>query len=229
MARERYSLTVSFIDPPLPFSRNLINTFVGTIKRAYRRNQDSYDASIGHTIASFRFMLYESVKYYLPGDMQGISGAIVTLENNAIVVHQGMRTLRSYPVGTSEHDDPWTSFPNNTRGAPGAAASNADQLRLFSAAELNAPGDLMGLSYFLGHCGTPEAGLRAVHLYLPYGGFADERVRRYLQVWTVYRAGGDGSPDRGPSRPPPSTVPIESTPEPVVRLRDQRPADSPGE
>lgn len=210
--------------PPLPFSSSVLDAYVATIERAYRLNQDSYDPTIGHTIASFRFMLYETIRYYLPGDMREVAGAIVTLENNAIVVHEGTRTLRSYPVGSSEHDDPWRSFPNNTRGAPATAASNADQLQLFRVEELLSQIDIQGLNYFLGHCGNPEAGLRAVHLYLPYGGVADERVHRYLQVWTVYRADGGTHPLPEPPPRSSSAAHTELTPEPVIRLRsaDQR-------
>lgn len=202
--------------PPLPFSQPLLDRYVAVIQRAYDVNEEHHDPDLGHTDGSFFYLLYESIKYFLPGALSDIRAALVELDSNAVVVTEGTRSLRSYHIGASEYDDPWTSFPKNDRGAPATAAHNAEQLRIFSDEQLVAPGEIAGLHYILGHCGTPERGLRAVYLCLPYGAFADDRIRRYLHVWPIFRPDGTTVTPAYTERPPSQSPVVQVSRAPVT-------------
>ena len=198
----------------MPFTRPLLDAYVATLAHAYEANAQLIDPDLGHDEATFRYKLYKSVKHLVPGNIRDLE-ATVESDSGALVVRQNGNSMRSYAIGRSEFDDPWTSFPLNEHGAPAAAAQNADQLRLFP--DLGA-GDATwtpGAIYILGHCGTYLTGLRAVHLCLPSGSRADETIKRWIWVRTIYRAGTDRpplwQPPDGPRPVAPPVVPIPPT------------------
>jgi hypothetical protein len=203
---------------PLPFSRPLLDAYVSTMAFAYEANAQLIDPDLGHDEATFRYMVYKSLKHLVPGNIRDL-GATVESDNGALVVRQGGNSLRSYAIGRSEHDDPWTSFPLNRNGAPAAAAQNADQLRLFPDLGAGEATWAPGATYILGHCGTHLTGLRAVHLCLPHGSHADETVKRWIWVRTIYRADMDRPPLWPlPDRPRPVAPPVVPIP-PMVGIR----------
>jgi hypothetical protein len=207
---------------PLPFSRPLLDACVATLAALYEANAPLIDPDLGHDEATFRYMNYKSFKHLIPGNVRSL-GVQVESDNGALVIREGSCNLRTYAIGRSEHDDPWTSFPLNRNGAPAAAASNADQLRLFP--DL-APADATwspGATYILGHCGTYLNGLRAVHLCLPYGSQADETVKRWIWLRTLYRADTDGPAAWPmPNGPRPAVPPVVPT-RPSVIIRPTQP------
>ena len=167
-------------------------------------------------------MVYKSLKALVPGNVRGL-GAQVQSDNGALVVRQDGNSLRSYAIGRSEHADPCTSFPLNRNGAPAAAAQNADQLRLFPDLGVGDATGASGATYILGHCGTYLTGLRAVHLCLPYGNHADETVKRWIWVRTIFRADMDRAPlGPMPDRPRPVAPPVVPVP-PIVGIRTSQP------
>lgn len=203
---------------PLPFSPEVLAAYVGAIRQAYEANGDKIDPEIGHNEGSFRYLVYQTTTFFLPGAMRGLSVEIEQ-DNNALVVREGGRGLRAYPIGTSEFDNPWESFPTNRGGAPAAAALNRMQMPLFDEATLHPRSDGLGTEYILGHCGTSIDGLRAVHLCLPVGFSSDETVRQWAWVRTIFRAGTDEMPAWVPTPGPVPIAPIVVTPQPVVALR----------
>jgi hypothetical protein len=207
---------------PLPFSRPLLDAYIATLATSYEANAQLIDPDLGHDEATFRYMVYKSVKALVPGNVRGL-GAEVDSDSGALVIQQGSNSLRSYGIGRSEFDDPWTSFPLNRNGAPAAAAQNADQLRLFPDLSASDATWAQGATYILGHCGTFVTGLRAVHLCLPYGSSADETVKRWIWVRTLYRADTDQPPLWSPpDGPRPVAPPIVPSP-PQVGIRASQP------
>ncbi len=205
---------------PLPFSRPLLDAYVGTLAQAYEANGPLIDPDLGHNEGAFRYLVYQTANYLLPGNLRGLR---VDLEqdNNTLVLRENGNKLRAYPIGRSEKDDPWTSFPTNRHGAPAAAAENG-QLELFSRIEVDPLAVREGTNYILGHCGTSLTGLRAVHLCLPVGRSYEETIRRWVWVRTIYRADTDQLPltlaPIGPNAPSPPVV--SSPPQVAIRQRD---------
>jgi hypothetical protein len=79
----------------------------------------------------------------------------------------------------------------------------------------------LGTEWILGHCGTSISGLRAVHLCLPVGLSADETIRQWAEVHTIYRA-DTGDLSMGSQRPTgPLPVAPVVTPPPLVALRPE--------
>jgi len=213
---------------PIPFSREVLDVYVGVIRQAYEANGDRIDPDLGHTEGSFRYLLYQTITNFLPGAMREFDDTRIEQDNSVFVVRQGAFGLRAYPIGTSEFDDPWTSFPSNRGGAPAAAAQNQIQMAMFPEATLHPESAGRGTEYILGHCGTSITGLRAVHLCLPVGSRSDETVRQWATVQTIYRAGtDDGSLTWLPSPSPLPVAPVVVTPPPMVALRtdDEQAAD----
>jgi hypothetical protein len=204
-------------EPP-PFSREVLDAYIGVIAQAYEANGDRIDPDLGHNEGSFRYLLYQTITHLLPGAMRGLDVRIV-LDNSVFVIREGAFGLRSYPIGTSEFDNPWQSFPSNRGGAPAAAALNQMQIAMFPEETLHGEKIGIGTEYILGHCGTSMTGLRAVHLCLPVGFSYDETVRQWAQVNTIYRA--DSNEPAAPQRPskPLPVAPIVVTPQPLVALR----------
>ena len=217
LARFRYGSGVK-THGSLPFSREVLDAYLGVIGQAYEANGDRIDPDLGHNEGSFRYLLYQTITHLLPGAMKDLDVRIV-LDNSVFVIREAEYGLRSYPIGTSEFDNPWQSFPSNRGGAPAAAALNQMQIAMFPEETLHGEKAGVGTEYILGHCGTSMAGLRAVHLCLPVGFSYDETVRQWAQVYTIYRADSDESaaPLR-PSRPLP-VAPVVVTPPPLVALR----------
>lgn len=207
--------------PPLPFSPAVIDAYVGTINQAYDLNGDRIDPEIGHNEGAFRYLVYQTISFLLPGNMRGLPVQIVQ-DNNSLVVREGERGLRAYPIGSSEFDNPWESFPTNRGGAPAAAARNSIQMSMFEETELHPESDGQGLEYILGHCGTSLLGLRAVHLCLPLGLYLDEKtIRQWGWVRSVWRADRDGPP-MPTTRPGPSPIaPVVLTPRPSISIKPQ--------
>lgn len=203
---------------PLPFSSQVLDAYVCVIRQAYEANGDRIDPDLGHNEGSFRYLLYQSVTHFLPGAMRDLNVRIEQ-DNSAFVVREGAFGLRAYPIGTSEFDDPWTSFPSNRGGAPAAAAQNQIQMAMFPEETLHPKSAGVGTEYILGHCGTSIGGLRAVHLCLPVGSSFDETVRQWAQVHTIFRADTDQSPARLRPAGPLPIAPIVVTPPPIVVLR----------
>jgi hypothetical protein len=210
---------------PLPFSRKVLDAYIGVIRQAYEANGDRIDPDLGHNEGSFRYLLYQTITHFLPGAMRHLDVRIEQ-DNSVFVVREGAFGLRAYPIGTSESDDPWTSFPSNRGGAPAAAAQNQVQMAMFAEETLH-PRSQGGTEYILGHCGTSIAGLRAVHLCLPVGSSFDETVRQWARVHTIFRADTDESPAWLPAPGPLPVAPIVVTPQPIVALRpdDEQTAD----
>jgi hypothetical protein len=203
---------------PSPFSSQVLDAYVKVIGQAYEANGDRIDPDVGHNEGSFRYLVYQSITYFLPGAMRDLDVRIER-DNSVFVIREGAFGLRAYPIGSSEFDDPWRSFPLNRGGAPAAAAQNRLQLAMFPEEALHLGIAGVGTEYILGHCGTSITGLRAVHLCLPVGLSADETVRQWAQVHTIYRADSDESTlSRQPaaaSRVAPTVV----APPPLVALR----------
>jgi hypothetical protein len=203
---------------PLPFSVDVLDAYVMTLAQAYEANGPLIDPELGHSEGAFRYLVYQTVLHFLPGNLRGLRVGLEE-DNNALVLIENGNRLRAYPIGRSELDDPWTSFPTNRHGAPAAAAANA-QLPLFRPEDLTPALGSMGTNYILGHCGTSLTGLRAVHLCLPVGRSFDETVRRWHWLKTIYRADSDQLPlalqATGPIPPAPTVI----TPPPTVTLRE---------
>lgn len=209
----------------LPFSREVLEAYVAVIGQAYEANGDRIDPDLGHNEGSFRYLLYQTITHLLPGAMKHLAVRIVQ-DNSVYVVREGAFGLRSYPIGTTELEDPWRSFPSNRGGAPAAAATNQMQIAMFPEETLHPENAGVGTEYILGHCGTSMTGLRAVHLCLPVGFSYDETVRQWAQVHTIYRTDRDDdvAAPRLPTGPLP-IAPIVVTPPPLVALRsDEEPA-----
>lgn len=200
-----------------PFTRDLLGRVVDTLRHVYEVNRDHTDTELGHDETSHGVLLYKSITHFLPGNVAGLRRVRSEIQNGSLLVREGDYALRCFRIGYTEFDDPWTSFPHNRGAAPAMAASNAEQLRLFD--NLGGAGEPEGLEYIVGDCGNWLGGLRAVHLCLPLGR-ADERVRQWLALETIYRADEDEALDRWPIVTP--EPPITPTPEPVVRLRPSR-------
>lgn len=213
---------------PIPFSQAVLEAYIGVIREAYEANGDRIDPDLGHNEGSFRYLLYQTVTNFLPGAMREFVNVRIVQDNSVFVVRQGAFGLRAYPIGTSEFDDPWMSFPSNRGGAPAAAAQNQIQMAMFPEAALHPESAGRGTEYILGHCGTSIAGLRAVHLCLPVGSTADETVRQWATVHTIYRADADGSRPQLLGPAPLPVAPVVVTPLPVVALRadDEQSADA---
>jgi len=111
---------------PIPFSDAVIDAYIGVIRQAYEANGDRIDPDLGHNDGSFRYLIYQTITHFLPGAMRPFEDVRIEQDNSVFVVRQGAFGLRAYPIGTSEFDDPWTSFPSNRGGAPAAAAQNQD-------------------------------------------------------------------------------------------------------
>lgn len=208
----------------LPFSREVLEAYLSVIGQAYEANGDRIDPDLGHNEGSFRYLLYQTITHLLPGAMKDLDVRIVE-DNSVFVVREGVYGLRSYPIGTTEFDDPWRSFPSNKGGAPAAAAANQMQIAMFPEETLHAGTAGVGTEYILGHCGTSIAGLRAVHLCLPVGYSYDETVHQWAEVQTIYRADRDDDlvAPLGPTGPRP-IAPSVITPPPLVALRsDEEP------
>src|SRR5688500_12539365 len=88
-----------------PFSRKVLDAYVGVIEHAYEVNGDLIDPDIGHTEGGFRYLLSLSIMHFLPGAMRDLDIRIVR-DNNVFVVREGSFGLRTYAIGTSEFDDP---------------------------------------------------------------------------------------------------------------------------
>lgn len=205
--------------PPdsLPFSSLLLDRTVATLRHVYEVNRDHTDVDLGHDETSHGVLLYKSTNHFLPGNVANLPGVRSEIDSGSLRVRERNWAFRCFRIGYTEHDDPWRSFPHNRSAAPAMAAGNVDQLRLFE--ELGDPRAVGGLEYIVGHCGNALGGLRAVHVCLPLGR-ADERVRQWLRVTTIYRADqADGDQGIWPAAPQPSTPPAEG---PVVRLRPTR-------
>lgn len=200
-----------------PFSPYLLRSTTETLHHVYGVNRDHTDPDLGHDETSHGVLLYKSINHFLPGAIAALPGVRSEIESGSLRVIEGDRSFRCFRIGYSEFDDPWTSFPHNRGAAPAMAASNVEQLRLFD--HLNSGIEPAGLEYILGHCGSWLRGLRAVHLCLPLGR-ADERVRQWLSVMTLYRADADEGRGLQPVFVP--HAPIAPTPEPTVRLRPTR-------
>jgi len=208
---------------PLPFSRPLLDAYIATLASVYDANAPLIDPELGHDEALFRYMNYKSIKHMVPGNVRGLTDVQVESDNGALVVRQGSCLLRSYAIGRSERDDPWVSFPLNRNGAPAAAAQNADQLRLFDDMLMGDATWSPDATYILGHCGTYQSGLRAVHLCLPYGSRADETVKRWIWLRTLYQADTDGpAPWPVHDGPRPLVPPVNPIP-PSVTIRANQP------
>lgn len=203
----------------IPFSRDVLEAYVAVIRQAYEANGDRIDPGLGHNEGAFRYLLYQTITYLLPGAMKDLDVRIEQ-DNSVFIVREGAFGLRTYAIGTSEFDDPWRSFPSNRGGAPAAAAVNQTQMAMFPEETLHPENAGVGTEYILGHCGTSIGGLRAVHLCLPVGFSFDETVRQWAQVHTIYRADRDdeGLAPRRPTGPLP-IAPIVVTPPPLVALR----------
>jgi len=204
----------------VPFSREVLEAYLAVIGQAYEANGDRIDPDLGHNEGAFRYLLYQSITHFLPGAMKSIPDTRIEQDNSVFVVRQGPYGLRSYAIGTSELDDPWRSFPSNRGGAPAAAATNLLQMTMFPEEAFHQEGASAGTEWIVGHCGTSISGLRAVHLCLPVGSPADETVRQWAQVHTIYRAESDDQSMtlRHPSGPLP-VAPAVITPPPLVALR----------
>ena len=200
-----------------PFSPDLLRCTVDTLQHVYAVNRDHTDPELGHDETSHGVLLYKSINHFLPGAIAALPGVRSEIESGSLRLVEGDRSFRCFRIGYSEFDDPWTSFPHNRGAAPAMAASNVEQLRLFE--DLASGGEPAGLEYIVGHCGSWLRGLRAVHLCLPLGR-ADERVRQWLSVRTIYRADADESQGWQPVIVP--EPPVRPTPEPTVRLRPTR-------
>lgn len=214
---------------PIPFSDAVLDAYVKVIRLAYEANGDRIDPELGHNEGSFRYLIYQTVTYFLPGAMRQFEDVRIEQDNSVFVVRQGAFGLRAYPIGTSELDNPWTSFPSNRGGAPAAAAQNQIQMAMFPEATLHPENAGWGTEYILGHCGTSLTGLRAVHLCLPVGSTVDETVRQWASVHTIYRADADaGTLEWLPGSGPRPVAPIVIAPAPIVALRadDEQAADT---
>jgi hypothetical protein len=214
---------------PIPFSEAVLEAYIGVIRQAYEANGDRIDPDLGHNEGSFRYLIYQTITHFLPGAMRPFEDVRIESDNSVFVVRQGAFGLRAYPIGTSELDDPWTSFPSNRGGAPAAAAQNQIQMAMFPEATLHPENAGRGTEYILGHCGTSLSGLRAVHLCLPVGSRVDETVRQWASVHTIYRADtDDGTMAWLPGLGPLPVAPVVVTPPPMVALRpdDEQAADA---
>jgi hypothetical protein len=208
-----------------PFSREVLEAYVAVIRQAYEANGDRIDPGLGHNEGAFRYLLYQTITYLLPGAMKNLDVRIEQ-DNSVLLVREGAFGLRTYAIGTSEFDDPWRSFPSNRGGAPAAAAVNQMQMAMFPEETLHPDKAGVGTEYILGHCGTSIGGFRAVYLCLPVGSSVDETVRQWAQVHTIYRADSEdeGLALRRPTGPIP-IAPIVVAPPPLVALRsDEEPA-----
>ena len=206
----------------LPFSREVLEAYLTVIGQAYEANGDRIDPDLGHNEGAFRYLLYQTVTHFLPAAVKDIPNVRIELDNSVFVVREGSFGLRSYAIGTSEFDDPWRSFPSNRGGAPAAAALNQIQMAMFAEETLHQERAGVGTEWILGHCGTSISGLRAVHLCLPVGLSADETVRQWAEVHTIYRADTDDQSmaSRLPTGPLP-VAPVVVTPPPLVALRPE--------
>jgi hypothetical protein len=206
----------------LPFSREVLEAYLAVIGQAYEANGDRIDPDLGHNEGAFRYLLYQTVTHFLPAAVKDIPNVRIELDNSVFVVREGSFGLRSYAIGTSEFDDPWRSFPSNRGGAPAAAALNQIQMAMFAEETLHQERAGVGTEWILGHCGTSISGLRAVHLCLPVGLSADETVRQWAEVHTIYRADTEDQAmgSRLPTGPLP-VAPVVVTPPPLVALRPE--------
>lgn len=204
----------------LPFSHEVLKAYLAVIGQAYEANGDRIDPDLGHNEGAFRYLLYQTVTHFLPAAVKDIPNVRIELDNSVYVVREGTFGLRSYAIGTSEFDDPWRSFPSNRGGAPAAAAVNQIQMAMFAEETLHPVRAGVGTEWILGHCGTSISGLRAVHLCLPVGLSADETVRQWAEVHTIYRTDADDQAigSRLPTGPLP-VAPVVVTPPPLVALR----------
>lgn len=195
-----------------PFAPQVLDGVIEAISWAYAVNREHHDPEIGHDEGSFGYLLYKSITHRLPIVLASSDLARVELIDGAAVVIQGDARLRVYRTGTSEFDDPWTSFPSNRGAAPTMASINSQQLRLFPEFDRSVPFP-GGLEFIVSHFGTAATGFRAAYLCLPVG-VADDRVRRWAWLTQVFRV-GDLAAARAAEELP-VAVPIPPTP---VRLR----------
>lgn len=185
---------------------------VRALRSTYEENQDRHDPDIGHDAITFGSAVWRSGVFFMARELASVPGVSTEEINQSLAILTGRCRLRVHKLGTSEHDDPMASFPNNA--GPASRMGGEDRQLAF---DLGEPGTVEYLDWVIGHYGSADDGLRAVRLQaLGSDRALDGKITRWEDVVTIFDASeGTAIPVVQPSRDNDVVV----VPEPAVVLR----------
>lgn len=185
---------------------------VDALERAYSENQERYAPEVGHDAISFGSAVWRSSVFFMLEALSQVTGVSTSEDRNSLSIATGRCRLRVHKLGSSEEDDPESSFPNTD--GPASRMGGPDRQLRFDF------GDSETIEYFdwvIGHYGSATEGLRAVRLQAVGGDRAlDERITRWEVIYTIFDASVHNHTVDTSSR---GYDDVAETPEPVVRLR----------
>jgi hypothetical protein len=185
---------------------------VGALARTYEENQDRHDPGIGHDAITFGSAVWRSSVFFMRRSLAEVSGVSTEEVNQSLSILAGRCRLRVHKLGTSELENPETSFPNSV--GPASRMGGGDrQLEL----DLGEPAATEYLDWVIGHYGSADDGLRAVRLQAVGSERAlDGKIARWESIETIFDVR-----EVAPAAPTPSALrdDVVKVPEPAVALR----------
>ncbi len=181
------------------------------LRSTYEENQDRHDPDIGHDAITFGSAVWRSGVFFIAKELDHISGVSTEEINQSLAILTGRCRLRVHKLGTSEHDDPLTCFPNNV--GPASRMGGEDRQLTF---DLGEPGVTEYLDWVIAHYGSADDGLRAVRLQAVGSDRAlDGKISRWEAVETIFDVSEPAAPvtKEGPQDD------VVVVPEPAVILR----------
>ena len=185
---------------------------VRAMRATYEENQDRHDPDIGHDAITFGSAVWRSSVHFVAKELKDVPGVATEEVNQSLSILTGRCRLRIHKLGTSEHDDPSTCFPNNA--GPAARMGGDDRQLSF---DLGEPGVVEYLDWVIGHYGSADDGLRAIRLQAVGSERAlDGKISRWEAIATIYDAseGVAATVDHGGA-----VNDVVVAPEPAVALR----------
>jgi len=185
---------------------------VQALRLTYEENQDRYDPEVGHDAITFGSSVWRSGVFFLSKELGAVKGVATEEINQSLSILTGRCRLRVHKLGTSERDNPETSFPNNP--GPASRMGGEDRQLVF---DLSEPDATEYLDWVIGHYGSADDGLRAVRFQAVGSERAlDGKISRWEAIETIFDA-SEGAAI--PVSPPKKYDDVVSVPEPSVALR----------